>query len=605
MLSRLRPHKLAILTAVFIALIYGLPNIFFIASLGDAYRGIPMLQTPNEASYLARIQEVLDGHEALGSPFFFEYKDAPPLSPPTGEWLYALPSLLFGITPAATLILSKFILPAILFLLVYAVLLRLTGDGGLPHKLNAIACGLLIVLGYDLVDYRTVLSYLTGASSPGSFLLWARPVHPILGGIFFFSFLLSVLALVQNTPRQKSALAAASLLLALMFSTYFFSWGTALSVLAALVIIFLARREYRVAAKLAFIAPLGALFAAPYWYSAWLASQSPLYESAVLRSGLFLTHYPLLNKLLLAAFLAFLIVLVIDFFWKRRKQGPTLFPIQSQTFGEGIEMWHLFCLALLLGGLWTYSQQILTGRTIWPYHFVQYTIPLAMVAGFALLFNTVRAWHRYLWGALAAFAAASSLWFGVYTEISAYTSSKPAYANMQGYAPLFDLLNEREKDCVVFVNETSAEMSELNTLLPAFTHCNRYVSTELFVLIPEDRGPNNYLALLRLRGISSDAIEAYLHEHQSEAAGYLYSNWQGLFGVKDFPDFSDPLLTERLAAFPREYREFLKKDFKTELQKYRIDYILSLGPLDVKIIAQLPNVGQVFEQSGLILYFFR
>lgn len=591
MLSRLRSHRLALLTAVFIAFIYGLPNIFFIVSLGNEYRDIPMLQTPNEASYLARIQEAVDGHEALGSPFFFEYKDEPPLSPPTGEWLYALPSLLFGVSPATTLVVSKFILPAILFFLVYLILLRLTGGNGLPQQLNAIAAGLLVVLGYDLVDYRTILSYLEGTSSPGSFLLWARPVNPILGGIFLFSFLLSILTLLQNANRAKGAIAAASVFLALMFSAYFFSWGAALSVLAALAIIFFARKEYATAGKLALIVPLGAFLAAPYWYNAWRAAEHPLYENAVLRSGLFLTHYPLLNKLLLAALLVYVLVLVADFLWKQKKG------IVSQ-----IAPWHFFTLALLLGGLWAYSQQIITGRTIWPYHFVQYTIPLAMVALLALLFNIVRVWHRYLWGTLAALAVAASLWLGVYTQVSTYALAKPIYASMQNYAPLFDFLNEREKDCVVFVNETSPEMSELNTLIPAFTHCNRYSSTELFALIPEERGPNGYFSLLRLRGISSSEIDEYLKTHRSEAAGYLYSNWKGLFGVKDFPDFSDPLLPERLAAFPKRYREFLEKDFKTELLRYRLDYILSSVPLGTKTLTELHGLKRVFKQGNLTLY---
>ncbi|MDO8564795.1 MAG: hypothetical protein Q7R88_02250, partial [bacterium] len=259
-------------------------------------------------------------------------------------------------------------------------------------------------------------------------------------------------------------------------------------------------------------------------------------------------------------------------------------------------------LSLLLGGLWAYSQQFFTGRTIWPYHFVQYTIPLAMVALFVLLYNTVRGWNRHMWGLLAAFAALSSVAFGIYTQASTYASARPVYAALQSRALLFDFLNVQVKDCVVLVDESSEEMSRLNTLIPAFTHCNVYSSTELFALIAPDRGFYNYAARLRLRGITPNSIDSYLSAHERQAAGYLYSNWQGLFGVKDFPDFTDALLPERLAAFPKEYRDYAAGDFKAQLGRYRLDYILSDGPLLPQVARELPQLQKIFDKDGIILY---
>ena len=480
-----------------------------------------------------------------------------------------------------------------MFFLVYLLVLRLTENGGLAQKINAIACGLLVVLGYDLVDYRTVFSYLSGINSPDYFLVWARPVNPILGAIFLFSFLLLVLAIIQKTARRRSATVGAGIFLALMIGSYFFSWGIALSVLSALILCLLIRKEYRQAWNLGLILPFAALFASPYWITIWRTSQSPWYENSVLRSGLFYTHYPLLNKLLLAVLVFYILTLAFDFVWKRRK-GPAF----------RLEGWHWFCLALLLGGLWAYSQQMITGRTLWPYHFVQYTIPLSMVVFMVLFHNVILEKNRYLWAGLVGVIATSSLCFGIYTQVSAYTMSHSHYVQVQNYASLFNFLNAQEKDCAVFVNEDSPKMAMLNTVIPALTHCNRYASTALASLMPEERGLNNYFAMLRIRGVSSDKIEEYLNTHRSEATGYLYSNWQGLFGVKNFPDFSDHLLEERLTAFPNEYQKFLTKDFKSELLRYRIDYILSDGPLQEKVATELPFLKRVLERDGLILYAF-
>ncbi len=582
----LRFHTLALCVAVLVGVISLAPHILFIGFLGDAYQGIPMMQTANEDSYLARIQEIVDGHGALGSPFFFEYKDSSPLSPPTVEWLYALPSIIFGISPATVLVTSKFILPTVLFFLVYLLVMRLTVSGGVSQRMNAIVGGLLVVLGYDLIDYRTVFSYINGIASPESFLLWARPVNPIFGAIFLMSFLIFVWEIIEHTKWRTSTLIGASLCLAFMFASYFFSWGIALSVLATLILFLLFRKEYQTAGTLASIIPLGIFFASPYWIAAWRAAASPWYEESVLRSGLFLTHYPLLNKLLLATLLVFVLTLVLDFFWKKRK--GVLFRLEE---------WHWFCAALLLGGLWAYSQQILTGRTVWPYHFVQYTIPLSIVVGMVVAHRIVREYNKYIWAVLVSIAALLSLVFGVFTQVSTYRSSLPAYIKLQSEASLFRFLNAQEKDCVVFTKEDRPEMSRLNTLIPAFTHCNRYASTELFALMPSERGRDSYFALLRLNGLSADAVDEYLHQNRSEATGYLYSNWQGLFGVQDFPDFSDPLLEKRLKTFPEEYRQFMVKDFRTELKKYRLDYILSYGLLD-----EFPSTDIVYTQNERYLY---
>ena len=56
-----KKHSLAFLVATLVGLIYLAPNVFFILSLKDDYRGIPMMKTPNEDFYLGRIQEILDG----------------------------------------------------------------------------------------------------------------------------------------------------------------------------------------------------------------------------------------------------------------------------------------------------------------------------------------------------------------------------------------------------------------------------------------------------------------------------------------------------------------------------------------------------------------
>ena len=104
-----------------------------------------------------------------------------------------------SISPVAVLTASRFLLPAILFILVYFLIYKMTtlsvsppwkegeekspspslkGGGGniLVAKITAITGGILVTLGYDLVDYRTVLGLPRGSAKVGDFLLWSRPV---------------------------------------------------------------------------------------------------------------------------------------------------------------------------------------------------------------------------------------------------------------------------------------------------------------------------------------------------------------------------------------------------------------------------------------------
>ena len=74
-------HKFGLITAFLIGLICVLPQIIFIATLGNDYRGIHILQTPNESGYIAIMQEILDSHPRVASMPFLNIKmEDPPVA---------------------------------------------------------------------------------------------------------------------------------------------------------------------------------------------------------------------------------------------------------------------------------------------------------------------------------------------------------------------------------------------------------------------------------------------------------------------------------------------------------------------------------------------
>src|SRR5258708_2752304 len=89
-------HRFAIITALIVAFLYGMPQVIAMRALGPAYRGFPYLINDSEGEYMGRIHEIFDGHYSISSPVFHEYKD----------------SVIF---------VGRFIFPALVFVFLYAL----------------------------------------------------------------------------------------------------------------------------------------------------------------------------------------------------------------------------------------------------------------------------------------------------------------------------------------------------------------------------------------------------------------------------------------------------------------------------------------------------
>ena len=579
--SFLKDHFWAIVVSLGIGLICVAPHVVFRISLGNEYKGIYLAQTSDELAYLSRIQEIADGHWTTGSVPFFEYKNNPPLMPPTAlEILIAGINKFFKISVANIVITGKFFLPAIFFVLVYFLVNRLTDKKeSTGNKINAIAAGLLVVLGYDLIDYKSLFSFWAGTGTPEYFLLWTRPSNPILGGLLIYSFLLVIWHLYRhrNARPNLGLIFCGGVILALAITSYFFSWAVILSVIGLLATTGLLKKDFRFFKILFFTALIGLILASPYFYNIYLGSKDVSYQESVFRTGLFLTHEPILNIFLIFSLIIFLI---LSFLLKK---------ISKENIFK--EDWWLFSLVLILTGFVAFNQQIITGKTIWPFHFVQYTVPLATTALFALFFNLKNKIEKAngIWVFLIALVIISSLSFGTYTQISVYKKNYGKYKEMQKYAEIFIWINKNtKKDCVIL----SEDRVFMDQAIPAFTYCNVYFSDFWSFLLPSDRIYHNYLVYMRLKGVSGNAAGDYIKNNTNGILVYLY----GTHAMVKF----DPMEYEgALDKLENDYKEFLKNDFKTELQKYRIDYLVS----EKKINENL-NLDLIYKDNNFFVYKF-
>lgn len=561
-LSAVQRHGVALICAFFIGAVCVAPHVLAVRALGDAYRGIPFLYVDDEEIYLARMQEIADGHPTVGSAFFYEYKDMPAVQQPIGEWIYVIASKASGLSLPQTLVAAKFVLPAILFLLAYVLLLRMLPVGPL-QRVGAILGGVLVILGFDI-------------GAPLS--VWTRPVNPIIGGIGVFGFLLLLWEALERRSRVMSVFAGV-LLGGLVF--YFFAWGIAVSVTAVLFGLYLLRKDWPRLQNLAVVLLASLISSSWYWYGALSSMGGAEGRVFAMRNGMFFTHAPLLNKTLLAALAIFL----IGSWWLVHREG------WKKLFAEP---WWLWCVSLLIGGLAALNQQILTGREIWPYHFVQYTKPFVNLVLVTVLVRVVPA--RF-WKLTFAGCVLLSLYiFGrAAFAVSDYQPLLPDFQTRQEETGLYTWLNENEpKDCVAVSME---EEEHLDRYISAYTHCNVYFSTMMFSGVPMERVRHNFFMHMRLLGVRAADAEAYMLTNPHHVRSAFFDNWKTVFetGVNDW-------LTSHINQLVPAYAEFLKQDAATQLRQYRADVLISKDPLSVEERQLWKAQNEPIQTGGYFLY---
>jgi len=575
----LKQHYLALVFVVVVGLVSILPQFLAIKSIGSDYSGIHFMYTANEDAYMARIQEVIDDHWSVGSAFFYEYKNWKTIMPPTGEYFYAIPTILLHTSLSNILIATKFLFPAILFGLVYFLVLKLSLNSALlSAKINAIVGGLFVTLGYDLIDYKTTWLFFFGQREITGLLLWTRPVNPITGALLIFIFLLLLWKIV-NSGRRWLVLPT-GLVWGLM-TGYFFSWSLSLAIVAVLSTIFILRKKYGVVKNLLLVCLVFFLTSLPYWLNIFSSLGSVEGREHATRSGMLFTHAPIINKVILIITMIFLLVSALEYFYTKKLKK---------------ENWWWFCLALISAGWLAYNQQIITGRTVWYYHFVQYTIPLAIVVGMVLLDHYIKPKLFKIWLTGLCVIVFTITIFNV-VAIKSYAADYESFKELQKYSAPFSWLNKNTaNDCVVL---TPAVDTGLDLLIPALTHCNVYATSWIFDGVPTDRVWHNFLVLLRMKNIDPSYVKEYLENNESTVRGQFFTDWGQLFNQRP-----SPYIQEKIDELSTAYRDFVKKDFVSELRRYKLDYLLFVGAPSTSTLKLLPGVKPVYNDANFYIYRF-
>lgn len=577
---------MAFIFAILIGLIASATLWVSIYSAGDRYKGVIFSESSDDVIYLARIQEILDGHGLVGSPYFYEYKSAKALMLPYGEYFYALPSIIFHIPVAYVLAISVFLFPAILFFLVYLLIHYLTYDqDSISNKMNAIAGGSFVMVANYLLMYDFMRAYLTGQIDVSYSILWTRTVNPVTGGLLLMAFLLLLWSIINK--KCFYFFIPAGIILGLM-TAYFFSWSCALAVTGALIAIFLFKKEYATVKSLIFLTAVSLLTSVPFLYNGF-SQATEANKVLYTRMGMSFTHSPVFNKITIVSLSIFTIFLIYEFYQKKK-------------IGARMDNWWWFSFALLAGGVLAYNQQIITGRLLSIRHFPQYTIPLAIIAGLSLLYNQIKPKLKSLWFVVVSLMTIVSVALSVSFAIKNYQYTFKDFLEAQKDADIFSWFNENApKDCVVLPVGASAQPRDMALFIPAFTHCNVYQFYGWNLSgAPMERSIFGYLVYLRARGVTDKTIDDYLKTHQEEIRVIYSESEEQVTGEET----NEPLMKKATESVAAKYNEFFKLDFVSELKKYRLDYVLIDEELSGQIVKIIPGLKYINKLGGWELYQF-
>ncbi len=579
-----KENYVGLIFALIVGLLSVAPHLLAWHALEDSYQGIPFMYSDNEDYYLSRIHEIADGHLLVGSPYLFEYKNALPLVPPVGEYFYIFIAHIFHLSIPNAVVFAKFLFPVVLFLLVYSfVRIVSEHESSVKNIWGAVAAGLFVTIGYDLIDYHTLFSRLMHGTDRLFLSPWVRPVNPITGALILFTFL----PLVWQSLHKKSwgYPICAGIVLALSVG-YIFTFGIACSIVGILILFSVWHRQLTAAKKLASILLLAIGLDTLYWLQI-VPSLTGSGGGLAGRNGLLLLHTPLLNKVLLAATTLFFLLILYT-----RRRGIYI----TKEPQKYLSIW--FMMSLLFGSVVALNQQIITGLAVWPYHFVQYSIPLAIVSLFISSFILLRPHFPHIWRSIVGITIFTCLLFGS-VNAGTYVYAMNDFKSLQNYAPVFSWLNTHaEKDCVVLVSEDQNQ--QLSGIIPAFTSCNVYSTGNLSGSIPMDRVLHSMFVEMRLRGVSTSTASKFLTDNETLVRAYLFKDWLELL---------DSRKSGRIQAMTpdltKKYMVFMETDFEKELKNYRIDYVISRGYLNSQAQKSLPDLHQVYISGSTTIYKFK
>ncbi len=372
--------RFGLLAAFVVALFALFPQITVWTERGVEYNGVFASNDLDEPAYAAYLQALIDGRPRKNDPYSGRDDSAEHPQPESifsiqfaAPYLVAIPARILGLNASQMFVSLLAIASFFTALAMFWLLAQITED----NRLAAIGT-LVIMFGGALASGNGVIrEFLGGTAYP--FLPFLRRYIPAVAFPFFFAMFGFVwLALKSEIKRTKylSSIAAGLCFGFLVFS-YFYLWTTAAAFLFALTLIWLIIRPDNWKENLPFLIITDAIaftFLLPY---AYLLSKRAASTDAI--QLLVLTHAPDLLRVPALVCYAALLILAFAVALKFTR-------IKAQST--------VFLIAFAVVPFVVFNHQIITGRSLQPFHYefyvVNYLVALTVVLTLTLFLKKIR-----------------------------------------------------------------------------------------------------------------------------------------------------------------------------------------------------------------------
>lgn len=575
----LKNHYLIIILGIFLTFLIEIPVIGFPFIAGDKYQGINIVPFGTDSYfYLSRAKDAMEGNN-LGNPVLREEKNQQDVYFTYNERLLIAPIRLLGLQDKVNVVtlfnIYNFIGIFILILLIYFFILQLSGN-----KLLSAAAALFAVGGYHII-YNKSLFY-------NDFNIYGRPNYPYLGSLAFFIYL-NFLFKSINVKKLIYKISAI-LSFGLLFYVYFYAWTFALALNAALILVYLFKKDFE-NLKYVLIISIGGFILGFYnILKLFLFVQSDIGKQSSYFMWTSSNHVPIFSKI---GFIS--LVLLAIYFYKKRKDVNLI-----------------FITALILAGWAALNQQVITGTVIqYAHYYWFFIVPISIIVGLYMIWLMIN--KQIIQKVLFIFVMIIVF---LSTGIGQYQSilrTMPTRLYEQSYQPLIDVLKSDNKSGVIltapdayaylftiytphdlFWRATThyAPIQRMKDALFVYFYINKYSRND-FV---------NYLNGLINSGKQSVYLDLY-KDLEGYWSGFNFYDYEGHFSK------NNPLLLQKrketIDSLYKEYSEIIKKEnnIKDILDKYEVNYIVwdknKYPEWDLSVLGDLDNIA---SYNNIYLY---
>ncbi len=535
MFKLIKKHFLLIILALIVACFTFGPQVFAIYKMGDTFHGVYPINTADDVYYLARAQDIADGHSFLSNPYLYEYKDGLPMQFWLPDYLLTKPLVWLNISLPLGFILYDFVFAIILVILTYTIFYLLT-----KNRHISLISSIFLHAGLFLSDF-------------------SRSPSPQFN--FIFCLVLFVVLIQYIRHKQNVYLILASIFFGLLFHVYTYYW-TFFVVSIFLYLLFYFLLYKKINWPFIFMSLGAFMLAIPYFLSSIAAMKLPFYSESIYRLGMIDTHFPSGLKIVLL-----FIIAVISFLFLYKKNIIKLNELNIFLFSN------IFSAAICV------NQHVITGKNL------EFSSHYWMIAVFSFIFLIVYLLNKCLQKKIFNFSKKSffiSLFifvvlFAVFKQKNIILNDARANEQevyWQSYQDIFSWLNNNTaKESVVYAN------NDLSQLIPIYTSNNVfYARPANFHFLSEKEIYDRFIINNYFEELTEDFVSKNMRfiwgAHYINNYNHLISQnkFRKLFGLKQRELELMPDLVYRNFIVYRE--ELLKNDFESLINKYKTDYII-------------------------------